>query len=152
MARRTKIIATIGPASEDEATLEAMVEAGMDVARIALAHTPLDEALTRHQRVRDVAARMGRTVGTLVDLPGSKIRIGRVAVEGLDFEIGDTVSLVVGHEVSTADRIEIDYAHLVDDCHVGDEITFAGSVVVSVQKVKSDEVVSNSLSIGNFFC
>ena len=57
-----------GPASEDEVTLEAMVEAGMDVARIALAHTPLDEALTRHQRVRDVAARMGRTVGTLVDL------------------------------------------------------------------------------------
>ena len=148
MARRTKIIATIGPASEDEATLEAMVEAGMDVARIALAHTPLDEALTRHQRVRDVAARMGRTVGTLVDLPGSKIRIGRVAVEGLDFEIGDTVSLVVGHEVSTADRIEIDYAHLVDDCHVGDEITFAGSVVVSVQKVKSDEVVARVVSGG----
>ena len=91
---------------------------------------------------------MGRTVGTLVDLPGSKIRIGRVAVEGLDFEIGDTVSLVVGHEVSTADRIEIDYAHLVDDCHVGDEITFAGSVVVSVQKVKSDEVVARVVSGG----
>jgi hypothetical protein len=86
------------PASEDEATLEAMIEAGMDVARMALAHTPLDEALTRHQRVRDVAARMGRTVGTLVDLPGSKIRIGRVAVDGLDLEIGDTVKLVVGNE------------------------------------------------------
>ena len=148
VARRTKIIATIGPASEDEATLEAMIEAGMDVARIALAHTPLDEALTRHQRVRDVAARMGRTVGTLVDLPGSKIRIGRVAVDGLDLEIGDTVKLVVGNEVSKDDRIEIDYAHLCDDCHVGDEIAFAGSAVVSVLQVKTDEVVARVVSGG----
>ena len=141
MARRTKIIATIGPASEDEAVLEAMIDAGMNVARIALAHTPLDEALKRHQRIRDVAARKGAIVGTLVDLPGSKIRMGRAQREGFELAVGDTVTLVVGNEASTAERIEIDYAHLVDDCHVGDEITFGGSVVVSVQRVAGNEII-----------
>ncbi|MGZ0191907.1 MAG: pyruvate kinase, partial [Acidimicrobiales bacterium] len=63
MARRTKIIATIGPASADEETLIAMMQAGMDVARIALAHTPLDEALERHQRIRDIAERLGLNIG-----------------------------------------------------------------------------------------
>lgn len=149
MARRTKIIATIGPASEDEATLEAMMEAGMDVARIALAHTPLDTALVRHQRVRDVAERLGKSIGTLVDLPGSKIRIGPVASDDLKFAIGDTVDLVVGSEVSTVDRIEIDYAHLVDDCHVGDEITFAGSVVVAVHQVHADRIEARVVSGGS---
>ena len=148
VARRTKIIATIGPASEDEATLEAMIEAGMDVARIALAHTPLDEALARHQRVRDVAERMGKTVGTLIDLPGSKIRIGRAVGDGFDLSTGDNVTLVVGSEVSTPDRIEIDDAHLVDDCHVGDEITLAGSVVVTVQRVQGNEIIARVESGG----
>jgi pyruvate kinase len=148
VARRTKIIATIGPASEDEATLEAMIEAGMDVARIALAHTPLDEALVRHQRVRDVAARMGAIVGTLIDLPGSKIRIGRAAGDGFDLAVGSSVTLVVGDEISTAERIEINYPHLVDDCHVGDEITFAGSVVVIVQRVEGHEIIARVESGG----
>jgi pyruvate kinase len=67
--RRTKIIATIGPASEDEVTLKAMVEAGMDVARINLSHGGLDTALERYHRVRRVAAGMDRGVGVLVDLP-----------------------------------------------------------------------------------
>ena len=148
VARRTKIIATIGPASEDEATLEAMIDAGMNVARIALAHTPLDEALVRHQRVRDVAKRMGAIVGTLVDLPGSKIRIGRAGRDGFDLAVGDSVTLVVGDEVSTAERIEINYPHLVDDCHVGDEITFAGSVVLTVQRVEGSEIIARVESGG----
>ncbi len=151
MARRTKIIATIGPASEDEATLEAMIDAGMDVARIALAHTPLDEALARHQRVRDVAARKGAIVGTLVDLPGSRIRIGRAGRDGFDLVVGANVTLVVGNEASTSERIEIDYPHLVDDCHVGDEITFAGGVVVTVQRVEGHEITARVESGGTLY-
>jgi pyruvate kinase len=148
VARRTKIIATIGPASESEETLIAMVQAGMNVARIALAHTPLDQALERHQRIRTVADKLGVIIGTLVDLPGSKIRIGRVEEGGMDLAVGDVVTLVAGTDESTSERIFIDYAHLVDDCHVGDEITLGGSVVLAVQRVQGNAVAAKVVSGG----
>ena len=74
MQRRTKIVTTIGPASEDESTLRDMMAAGMDVARIGLAHGTLDEAIERYQRIRWVSEQEGRPVGILVDLPGPKVR------------------------------------------------------------------------------
>jgi pyruvate kinase len=148
VARRTKIIATIGPASADEATLIAMMRAGMNVARIALAHTPLDEALERHQRIRDVADRLGLNIGTMIDLPGSKVRTGRFPFEGVELSIDDMVTLVSGTGESTAEQISIDYAHLVDDCHVGDEILVGGSVVLTVHKVQGQSVTAKVTSSG----
>ena len=59
MNRRTKIVATIGPASEDEATLRAMIRAGMDVARLGLAHNTIDEGLERFHRIRKVSEEEG---------------------------------------------------------------------------------------------
>ena len=67
MSRRTKVVATLGPASNDADTLAEMVRAGMDVARISLAHTRLDDALELHDVVREVAAAEGRIVATMVD-------------------------------------------------------------------------------------
>ncbi len=125
-----------------------MILAGMNVARIALAHTPLDEALERHQRVRDVAERLGAIVGTLVDLPGSKIRTARTDMEGFELEIGDSITLAVGNTTCTRERIEVDYAHLTDDCHVGDEIILGGSIVALVQRVEGDEVIAKIESGG----
>ena len=74
MNRRTKIVATIGPASEDEATLRAMIRAGMDVARLGLAHNTIDEGLERFHRIRKVSEEEGHRAGILVDLPGPKVR------------------------------------------------------------------------------
>ena len=74
--RRTKIVATIGPASDDPETLARLVEAGLDVARLNFAHgTPESQAATA-ERVRDAANRVGRQVAILQDLPGPKLRIG----------------------------------------------------------------------------
>ena len=83
MARRTKIIATIGPASENATTLRAMMRAGMDVARIGLAHGSLDDQVEKYRRVRSVAKELGQHIGILVDLPGPKIRCGRFAEGGV---------------------------------------------------------------------
>ena len=74
MERRTKIIATIGPASDSESELRKIIDAGMDVARLGLAHGTLDEAIERYKRIRQVAADLSKRVGILVDLPGPKIR------------------------------------------------------------------------------
>jgi len=70
VTRRTKIVATLGPASSDADTIRAMVRAGMDVARISLAHTSLADALDLHALVREVTADASRPIGTMVDLPG----------------------------------------------------------------------------------
>jgi pyruvate kinase len=75
MQRRTKIVATIGPASEDEATLRALMTAGMDVARLGLAHGSIADAIERYHRIKRVAHEEHRHVGVLVDLPGPKVRV-----------------------------------------------------------------------------
>jgi pyruvate kinase len=92
MPRRTKIIATIGPASDSPATLEAMIEAGMDVARIGLAHGTVEEQMSRYERVRAASVAVGRQVGILVDLPGPKVRAASFGVdEGTLLTEGSTI-------------------------------------------------------------
>ncbi len=68
MARRTKIIATIGPASQSESTLRGMIEAGMDVARIGLAHGTLDEQVEKFRMVRSVASELGNRGATSTEI------------------------------------------------------------------------------------
>ena len=76
--RRTKIVATIGPASREPEVLVQMVEAGMDVARLNFSHGSAEEHAETAQRVRDAANRAGRSVAILQDLPGPKLRIGKL--------------------------------------------------------------------------
>ena len=98
MHRRTKIVATIGPASDDEATLRAMITAGIDVVRLGLAHGTIDEALARYHRIRKVAHEEGRHVGIIVDLPGPKVRAGNFGETGVEFADGAVVRLAVGND------------------------------------------------------
>jgi len=79
--RRTKIVCTIGPASESEEVLERLVLAGMDVARLNFAHGTHEEHARVIQRIRDLDAKLGKPVAIIQDLPGPKIRLG-------DFEGG----------------------------------------------------------------
>src|SRR5258706_1076742 len=77
MPRRTKIVATLGPASSDKHTLARMIEAGLDVVRMNFSHGTAKEHGARVELVRELARKAGRSVGVLVDLHGPKIRIGR---------------------------------------------------------------------------
>ena len=77
--RRTKIVATIGPASRDPEVLVRMIEAGMDVARLNFSHGSEDEHAETAARVRSAAGRAGRQVAILQDLPGPKLRIGTLS-------------------------------------------------------------------------
>ena len=133
MQRRTKIVATIGPASEDESTLRDMIAAGMDVARIGLAHGTIDEAIERSRRVRWAAEQEGRPVGILVDLPGPKVRAANFGEAPAEFHSGSSVQLVAGQDASTTDVIEVDYEGLLDDVLVGDTLDVGdGRVVLNV--------------------
>src|ERR1700738_268244 len=108
-ARRTKIVATIGPASERPAVLRQLVDAGMDMARLGLAHGPVEESIAKLQRIRAVAAEAGRHVGVLADLPGPKVRAGAFPGDGATLSEGSEVALVPDAETdSDAMRIAVD--------------------------------------------
>ena len=134
MARRTKIVATIGPASDSPPVLQRMVEAGMDVARLGLAHDTLDLQIDRFFRLRAAAEAAGRPLGILVDLPGPKVRAGAFPEGGLELADGQHVRVVPGSGHSTAEVVEVDYEGLLDDVVVGDPLIFGdGSVVATVR-------------------
>jgi pyruvate kinase len=90
--RRTKIVATIGPASREPEVLVQLVEAGMDVARLNYSHGSLDEHAETAQRVRDASSRAGHPVAILQDLPGPKLRIGALKDGVAELKTGDTLT------------------------------------------------------------
>src|ERR687883_875161 len=95
--RRTKIIATIGPASRDPEVLVRMVEAGMDVARLNFSHGSHEQHAETAQLVRQAAGRAGRPVALLQDLPGPKLRVGPLRDGTVDLKPGDHVTFLCGH-------------------------------------------------------
>src|SRR6202161_3583639 len=94
--RRTKIVATSGPASREPETLLKMVQAGMDVARLNYSHGTLDEHAETVHRVRDAAGRAGRPVAILQDLPGPKLRIGPLRGDVVELTAGETLTILCG--------------------------------------------------------
>jgi pyruvate kinase len=96
--RRTKIVATIGPASRDPETLKAMVEAGLDVARLNFSHGNRELHAENAKRVRDAAGRVGRQVAILQDLPGPKIRIGALQDDIAELKPGERLVLACGSD------------------------------------------------------
>jgi len=93
MQRRTKIVATLGPASDDPGTLRRMIESGMDVARLNFSHGEADDHRRRADALRKAAAECGRDVGLLGDLQGPKIRIRRFANHSVELSDGDSFFL-----------------------------------------------------------
>jgi pyruvate kinase len=134
MPRRTKIVATIGPASEDRSTLEAMAAAGMDVARLSLAHGPLEETLDRLARIRSVDP----ALGVLADLPGPKLRSGVFPEGGVHLANGAPLDLVPGvdGEGSTEHRVVVDDPGLLVDLLPGDRVRLGdGAIQLEVRDV-----------------
>jgi pyruvate kinase len=146
-ARRTKIVATIGPASDDPATLVAMADAGMNVARIPLAHGTTEEALARIERVRAVLP----DIGILADLPGPKIRAAPFPPEGAVLVPKSDVTLVAvpPATASTADRIGVADAALVARLEPGDRVAIGdGGIALDVRARTADGVVAEVRSGG----
>jgi len=143
MQRRTKIVATIGPASRNPEVLARMVEAGMDVARLNFSHGSAEEHAETARLVRDAAGRAGRQVAILQDLPGPKLRIGKLRDGVVEFKPGDRTTFVCGAENNgegDASRLYITYAGLastVDD----NEIMYLadGAVRLRVTAVRAAE-------------
>jgi pyruvate kinase len=137
MTRRTKIVATIGPASDQLESLENVIRAGADVVRLNLSHGPIDEHLERLARVRTVAKTVGRPVGVLADLPGPKVRAGRFPDGGVALTAGSYTRLRAGNNLSDAGTIWVDYETLIIDLAVGDRIIL-GDGAISMRVIAKD--------------
>ncbi len=140
--RRTKIVATIGPASDDPETLARLVEAGVDVARLNFAHGTFEGMAATAERVRDAASRAGRQVAILQDLPGPKLRIGPVKGGLAELAPGDTLTLVCGSdEEGDHTRLSVTWAGLCDAVGADDIVYLSdGAVRLRVKAIRGQEV------------
>ncbi len=119
MLRRTKIVATLGPACADPKVLDKMIEAGVDVVRLNFSHGTSEEHIQRAELVRSLAKTRGRAIGVLVDLQGPKIRIGKFKDGKITLNPGDTFLLDIDCELGDQTRVGLDYKDLVYDVSRG---------------------------------
>ncbi len=140
LPRRTKIIATLGPATDDEKTITELLRAGVDAVRVNFSHGKPEDHLRRVKIVRDVSKRMRYYLGVIGDLQGPKIRLGRFAEGQVTLREGQTFTLdpSLGQGAGNAERAGLTYADLYKDVKAGDELVLDdGRVLMEV--VSSDQ-------------
>ncbi len=142
VTRRAKIVCTLGPATDNDVMVKALVEAGMDVARMNFSHGDYADHKASYERVRRAAAETGRAVGILADLQGPKIRLGRFKDGPTEWVNGETVRITVADCEGTHDRVSTTYKQLANDARPGDRMLVDdGKVAVIVEHIDGDDVV-----------
>src|SRR5512136_2105443 len=119
---KTKIVATIGPASDSPEMLERLIRAGLNVARLNFSHGAFDEHAGRIARIRTAQKAAGRRVAIMADLPGPKMRVGAIAPEPIDLRRGDAFTLTALDEPGTADRVSVSFKRLPRVVKAGDRL------------------------------
>ena len=149
-SRRTKIVATIGPASSSKATLKRMVEAGMNVARLNFSHGSYEDHARMITLLREVSAEHDTPITLLQDLQGPKIRVGQMPDGGIHLEDGLTVTLVPLAEVEHfPGSVGIDYPYLADEAKPGMQILLDdGLLELEVEDVAPPQVTCRIIQGG----
>jgi pyruvate kinase len=138
---KTRIVATIGPASESPAVLEQMVRAGMNVARLNFSHGQFEAHGRNIESIRTAAARAGRPVAILADLSGPKMRIGNLGVESIQLKAGDPFSLTTEDLVGDQRRVSVSFARLPKVVKPGNLLSLNdGYIQLEVREVRANEV------------
>jgi pyruvate kinase len=150
--KRTKVVCTIGPASEKEATLEAMIEAGMNVARLNMSHSDYEWHRTIIRRLRKVAEKLNEPLPILLDLQGPKIRVGERKEKdnfekGWELKSGQTVIFTTKREKEGC--IPIDYPKLHQEIKKGERILLAdGLIECLVESTKGEDIIVRVINGG----
>jgi pyruvate kinase len=149
--RRTKIVATLGPASNTPDVLEAMIKGGVDVVRLNFSHGDVNGHIALAVLVAKLAKKHGKQVGILADLQGPKIRIARFKKGKVTLEVGQ--QFVLDAELDSHDgdaqQVGIDYKQLVQDVHADDTLLLDdGRIVLTVDSVEGQRIVCTVLIAG----
>ena len=150
LTRRAKIVATIGPASESEEMLRKLIIAGMNVARLNFSHGSHEEHLAKIQRIRKVSGELNVPVAILQDLPGPKMRVGKIDGNGLVLDVGEIVALTASetlqeaqnrHPASALEFIPLDVPGFVQSVTRGNRILLDdGNLELEVTKTDTQTV------------
>ncbi len=144
MYRHTKIIATMGPAVASAEKVDAMVAAGMDVARLNFSHGEHEVHSAFAGWVREAARNHKRSVALLQDIQGPKLRIGSFPGGPINLVAGTEVKLVPGGGVGDSSNIPVGYEALLDDVSIGDRVVLAdGLVTLDIIGTEGDTLVAN---------
>lgn len=143
MQRRTKIVATLGPATDDPKVLDELIAAGVDVVRLNMSHGSYEDHEQRSNLVRNRARASGRQIGVLLDLQGPKIRIGRFSDGPIELKPGDRFILDTGWDLNAGnqERVGVTYSTLHEECARGDTLLLNdGMIVLWVEEVVGTEI------------
>ena len=143
LRRRTKIVATLGPATDDAAVLEELIFAGADVLRINFSHGNADEQATRVKTVRAVATKVGRDVAIMGDLQGPKIRIESFISSPVTLKEDQDFTLDTAMDPSqgTEECVGVAYPNLLNDVTAGDVLLLDdGRIVLSVEELSGTQI------------
>lgn len=151
MFRRTKILATLGPATDDSSVLEKLISVGVDLVRVNFSHGVSSDHETRITSVRNCATTLGRKIGILADLQGPKIRIGGFTNGSVQLENGQTFILdnALESHAGTQSKVNIDYAQLTKDVFPDDILLLDdGRIELMVKQVTLSQVICMVLTGG----
>ncbi|MCF7223373.1 pyruvate kinase [Marilutibacter chinensis] len=149
--RRTRILATLGPATDPPGVLDQLLKAGVDVVRLNFSHGDPSSQLARAEAVRAAAKRVGTEVGILADLPGPKIRIERFADGRVELKAGDAFDLVAREDAPPGNRREVgvSYLGLPGDVAPGDTLLLDdGLMQLRVERVEGERIHCSVLNDG----
>lgn len=149
--RNTKIVCTIGPASESVEKLEKLIEAGMNVARLNFSHGDFEEHGARIQNIRQAAENTGKTVAILLDTKGPEIRTGNFKNGQAEIERNSTVYVAMKETEGTAERFSVTYEGLINDVHAGSKILLDdGLIELEVKEIdhENQELKTVALNSG----
>ena len=147
--KKTKIVATLGPASSDRDTIKQMMVAGVNVFRINFSHADFDAAKERIQLIRDLNKELGYNVGILADLQGPKLRVGKMK-DGVVVETGDRIVFTTEKiEEGTADHVYMNYQSFPKDVKAGERILLDdGKLIFEVESTDGQSEVIASVVQG----
>lgn len=147
--RKTKIVCTIGPASESVENLTKLVNAGMNVMRLNFSHGDFDEHGGRIKNIRQVMKETGKSVAILLDTKGPEIRIGKLKEEPIDLVQDETLVLTTEEILGDKDRISVSYNNLPNDVTVGSTILIDdGLIGLTVTDVQGTEIICRIVNGG----
>lgn len=140
--QKTKIVATIGPASESQEMLERLIRAGLNVARLNFSHGDFSGHAERILRIRAAEKAAGRRVAIMADLPGPKMRVGKIDPEPIELHAGDSFTLTTEDIVGNQQRVSMSFPSLPQVVKPGDSLFLNdGLVQLEVERVAGDDVV-----------
>jgi pyruvate kinase len=147
--KKTKIVATLGPASSSLEMIEEMVKAGADVCRINFSHGSYENVIEQIKNIRAVNKKLGTHTAILADLQGPKLRIGKVENDGVLLVAGKEIIITTAECVGTAERVYITYPQFPKDVKAGENILIDdGKLLLTVIETNSKDEVKAVVSFG----